>query len=273
MKQATTTKLLRVLATGGAYYRLDMENPFGDDFQPGQFLMLSAETSNTFLKRPYSIHRRFIDENGVDTLALLIKNVGKQTAFLSKLPAGSPLEIVGPLGTAFEVEEGLKKAIFVAGGIGAAPFAAFADSGLLDGVGIIALIGGRSKEDLQGIEPLKERGALVLTATEDGSAGEKGLVTKLLERVIGEHEKESTAIYACGPEPMMKAVGKIAREQAMACILSLEAHMGCGFGVCLGCVVKNNEGRYIRVCTEGAVISADKLADYGFAESLEGSKK
>ena len=105
---------------------------------------------------------------------------------------------------------------------------------------------------------------LVIT-TDDGSTGRHGMVTAPLEEILAAGSDPDFHIYACGPDPMLKAVARIALEQGVPCDLSLEAHMACGFGVCLGCVVPTRRGadgklHYDRVCVEGPVMPAEDLA-------------
>ena len=99
--------------------------------------------------------------------------------------------------------------------------------------------------------------------TDDGSLGTRGLVTVPLAEAIGGRRR--LHVYACGPTPMLKAVARLCVEAGVACDLSLEAPMACGFGVCLGCVVPTRasaggELRYERVCVEGPVIPASRMA-------------
>jgi dihydroorotate dehydrogenase electron transfer subunit len=125
------------------------------------------------------------------------------------------------------------------------------------------IYGARTSRDLPLLEWFRERCAAVVVATEDGSAGHRGLVTEPLEQALS--DAGAARIYACGPNPMLKAVAEIARSRGVRCEMSLEAHMACGFGVCLGCVVPTRsesagETVYERVCVEGPLMPAEKLA-------------
>lgn len=265
MKQKLVTKILRRQRLGDDYYLLCLENPFSSSFQPGQFVMISlAGVQDPFLKRPYSIYRAFPPGEGYPAgeIQLLIREVGSGSRQMGETPIGSKVEIIGPLGNGFRLEQNVRTAIFVAGGIGVAPFVEFAAAKDMAAINKIALIGGRSSADIQAAEDLKSLGVEVRIATEDGSAGTRGRVTDLLEEMISEGLPEALSLYCCGPEPMMKAVGGIAKRENLPCLLSLEAFMGCGFGVCLGCVVEKQSGGYIRVCKEGPVASAEDLSGY-----------
>jgi len=102
--------------------------------------------------------------------------------------------------------------------------------------------------------------SMVRVTTDDGSLGHEGLVTDPLREMLDREPEESLHLYVCGPEPMLKAVGRMAVERGIRCELALEAHMACGFGVCLGCVVptrRDGKFAYERVCVEGPVIAAE----------------
>jgi dihydroorotate dehydrogenase electron transfer subunit len=125
------------------------------------------------------------------------------------------------------------------------------------------LYGARGEGDLPLLDWFREHCGEVTVTTEDGSAGRRGLVTEPLREMLDQAGRPKIKLYACGPEPMLKAVCLLAREREIDCELSLEAHMACGFGVCLGCVVpvRRDDGTgYDRVCVEGPVMGAGSMA-------------
>ena len=126
------------------------------------------------------------------------------------------------------------------------------------------LYGARTAADLPLLDWFREHCDRVEVTTEDGSLGHKGRVTAPLEDLLAASPPGSLQIYACGPNPMLAAVAQLARAHGMPCDLSLEAPMACGFGVCLGCVVPCHvEGggtRFERVCVEGPILRAERLA-------------
>ena len=127
------------------------------------------------------------------------------------------------------------------------------------------LYGARSSRELPLLDWFRERCEEVIVTTDDGTLGRKGLVTAALEDLLAAKDRAPLELYACGPEPMLRAVRKLALMASVPCELSLEAHMACGFGVCLGCVVPTRtsrwgEGGYERVCVEGPVMRAERLA-------------
>lgn len=266
MMQKTVARILAREHTAPGYYLLTLDNPFSGAVQAGQFVMISvAGLHDPFLKRPYSIYRAQpkseIHPEG--RIQLLIKTVGKGSAQMGGVHIGTEVEMLGPLGQPFRVAPDLTHALFVAGGIGVAPFVELAAQMAGHPCRKHLIVGGRSAADIQGREDLEALGVTLDIATEDGSLGTKGLVTAPLNEWLDREAGPGVEIFCCGPEPMMKAVATIARRRDIPCQLSLEAIMGCGIGVCLGCVVKNADGHYVRVCKEGPVMAAATLAEYG----------
>jgi dihydroorotate dehydrogenase electron transfer subunit len=219
---------------------------------PGQFAeVLVSNSTTTYLRRPFSIYDVDYDKN---ELSLLIKKVGDGTAALSKLKEGDILNLVYPLGNSFSMPEG-KNALLVGGGVGIAPMLLLAK--MLKGKGYYpdVLIGGRTSNDIVEPEKYTSFGEVFIT-TDDGSAGEKGMVTQ--HSLFSEKVKKYSAIYACGPDPMMKAVARVADTHNIPCEISLENTMACGIGACLCCVVETIDGNKT-TCIEGPVFDTRKL--------------
>jgi dihydroorotate dehydrogenase electron transfer subunit len=197
------------------------------------------------LPRPMAIYRR----EG-DILEFRFKVVGRGTAALAGSLCGAPLAVVGPLGNGFELPSG--DCVLVGGGTGIASLYELAKQA--PGPVQVAL-GGRSRADVLGLGDFEALPVDLRVATEDGSAGRRGLVSELLE-LRAEHE-----VLACGPPAMLARVHELARAAGARCLVSLESPMACGFGICLGCVVPTRDGlRY--VCTHGPVFDARTL-DWG----------
>jgi len=172
--------------------------------------------------------------------------------------------VLGPLGNGFGAPTAGARPVFVAGGIGSAPFPALTAK-LDERAGPPRMFyGARHAGELPLADWFRVRTELTVT-TDDGSAGRHGLVTEPLAELLATEPAESLQLYACGPEPMLKAVARLALAHGVVCELSLEAHMACGFGVCLGCVVPVHGERvdhpdYDRVCVEGPVMRAERMA-------------
>jgi len=239
------------------FYKLRLESAYlAKHAKPGQFIEVrcastSAGASDTILRRPLGVHR--VTKKGID---VLYQVVGKGTGILSCKAAGEEIDLIGPLGNGFQIKNS-KKAILVAGGIGVAPLVALAE-GLGSG---LVIIGAKTKAHVACSEEFKEFGLTVKVATEDGSRGIRGLATELLMQALKKVDQEECHIYACGPTGMLRAVAGIAHAHRIPCQVSLEEHMACGVGVCLGCPVKMKAtGEYKMVCKDGPVFDAEEIS-------------
>lgn len=219
---------------------------------PGQFCEVRVDKNpSVYLRRPFSIHEVDYDAN---TLTLLIKPVGKGTTTLSGLLKGDILNIVYPLGNGFSLTTE-PNVLLVGGGCGVAPLLFLAQTLKKMGVNPVVLVGGRTIEDVPRMEAYQAV-AETFAITEDGSLGEKGLVTQ--HTIFKTQLSKFKRIYTCGPEGMMKAVAKAAEALEIPCEVSLENTMACGIGVCLCCVTETKEGHKC-VCTEGPVFDSRDL--------------
>ena len=222
------------------------------DIKPGQFVQVKVKNSPpTFLRRPFSIHDVDYAEN---TINLYIKIAGPGTEKLSEAKVGDRLDVVFPLGNSFIITEN-KNVLLVGGGCGVAPLLLLAKTLEKNGNKVTTLIGGRCRSDVYEVSNYFVSGKLLCT-TEDASFGEKGFVTN--HSLFKAPDQVFDRYYACGPEPMLKAVARIARERNIECEVSLENTMACGFGVCLCCVVDTITGNRC-VCTEGPVFNIKDL--------------
>lgn len=228
---------------------------------PGQFLMVRpAKFLDPLLPRPFSIHRLRGDQ-----VEILFKVVGQGTRQLAGLKKGDLLEVRGPLGRGFNFDKD-REPILVAGGMGAAPLLFLAEtwkrSPEKNKKGPLRLfLGARNKAELLCLKEFERAGVQIFAATEDGSYGRKGLVTRLLTTTIKDPSPKQT-LFVCGPNPMLKAVRNWAVQKGVPCQLSLETHMACGLGACLGCVVARKKGTeiaYVNVCQEGPVFEAQEV--------------
>ncbi len=233
----------------------------------GQFIMLQVrDGSQPLLRRPMSICRVVPGQPG--RIEILYKVVGEGTAYLARQQVGMSLRVLGPLGRGFRLPRRARRArcrpVLVSGGVGIAIFPFLADALARSGLRPRLLFGARSRRDLVGLSYFRARRIPIALATEDGSLGHKGYVTRLLDPILAEDNGGlPLELYVCGPTPMMRAVAEMARGAGVACQLALEAHMPCGIGVCLGCVVRpgvgHEESPYRRVCTEGPVFEASEV--------------
>jgi dihydroorotate dehydrogenase electron transfer subunit len=269
MPQDITTNVLRNTDLGNANFLLEFEaTPSMAQMKPAQFFMLGIPGSETLLRRPYSVCGTpgTFDDARAGAVQVLYKVVGTGTGLLASLAPGAVIDVLGPLGNGFEApEDPATRPVFVAGGIGSAPFPALASWLSERAAPPLMYYGARTSGDLPLADWFESHTERLIVTTEDGSAGRKGLVTEPLAELLESSLTESLHLYVCGPEPMLKAVARLAQQHDVTCDLSLEAHMACGFGVCLGCVVPtrrsgSDEVGYDRVCIEGPVMRAGVLA-------------
>lgn len=245
---------------GSIYHRLRiaLPQPIGPII-PGQFAMLSIEgTKDILLPRPFSIHN-FDKDTDASQLDFLFKVAGKGTALLASLTVGTHINILAPLGKGFpDPLAGGYKTLIIAGGMGIAPLFPLVLRLKTSPSSVAVLYGAKSMEDLICLPKLLDMGNITIKiATEDGTGGEKGLVTQLLKQEEDKNEAK-TIIYACGPEPMLKAVAELARERKVPCWISIERRMACGVGACLSCVVSTTDG-YKQVCSDGPIFEAKDI--------------
>ncbi|MFA4843476.1 MAG: dihydroorotate dehydrogenase electron transfer subunit [Candidatus Margulisiibacteriota bacterium] len=228
---------------------------------PGQFVQIKCSgTNDPLLRRPISLHRWSAEHK---TFELLYEVVGRGTELLTKYSVNEELDIIGPLGSGFTVDPTKKIHILVAGGMGVAPLRALAEA--IKGTGgkaIYVLIGSRSKEAVFCESDFRKLTDQVVISTDDGSAGKKGFVSDILlsflENELTTPNSELTTIYACGPNPMLKAIAEIAWQKKIDCQLSMEERMACGIGACKGCAIKT-KGGFKMVCKDGPVFDAKEI--------------
>jgi dihydroorotate dehydrogenase electron transfer subunit len=239
-----------------SYFRLVLRaSQIAPLIQPGQFAHVRVPTmKDALLRRPFSI---FQVER--DTFSILYKTIGKGTEALARMYPGEELSVIAPLGHGFTVPKpGGETPLLVAGGYGMAAMYLLAQHSPQHG---IVFVGGRRRVDILCEKEFQALGWVVRVTTEDGSHGEKGLVTKPLQAELKRNSK-GRKLFACGPTGMLKAVGKIAEEFNVPAELSMDEHMCCGVGVCLTCVIPVKTGtdwEYQRTCTEGPVFDAQKI--------------
>lgn len=247
-----------------SYYKMGLTCDRGYGFaQPGQFVMIRiGDGCDPLLRRPFSIHRLIYNEKGIQGIELLYKVVGKGTRKLTEYAAGNTLNMVGPLGRGFSIPDKIKNAVIVVGGIGIAPML-FLSSRLKEKNIAIQdckiFVGGRSGDDLLCENEFYDMGFPVCNTTDDGSTGQKGLVTDAFETALKRSHPD--IIYACGPLPMLREVKRIAQQYAVACQLSIETIMACGMGACMGCAIESGDvsGGYVHACLNGPVFNANEI--------------
>ena len=262
-------EVVRNVSEGASSRRLVLRVPRWPGFRPGQFAMLSAgaqqaaRRTDPLLPRPMAVYRAEAGVDGSD-VEILYKIAGRGTALLAEALPGQRVAIVGPLGRAFPPPRSGERVIIVAGGTGIASVYELA-ARLAGAQPVEILFGARTESDLMALEDFEALKIPLRVATEDGSAGVRGLVTDLLESALGEPVSSAALpgsgrrIYVCGPTAMMRRCAEIAAERAVPCVAALENAMACGFGVCLGCAAPLREGGYALVCRDGPAFDAASI--------------
>ena len=253
-KQSLTCKLLANTPINSNVFRLDFAWS-GAVPKAGQFFMLKPKRSGVFLGRPIAVASW--DKSGI--VRFIIEMVGKGTQELSFMNPGEMAELIGPLGKAwtdFLPQMPIEKPIaLVGGGIGIAPLTAlfYERPGHIFDVYSGFKTGFASQKEKDALLGIAFREAYnVIIATEDGTEEQKGFIHSFLE------PKKYSAVCACGPKPMMKAVADLCRNAGVLCFASMDQRMACGVGACLGCTVKTTGGNK-RCCADGPVFNAEEL--------------
>lgn len=236
---------------------------------PGQFIMMRRQgVKDPLLSRPLSIHGFYQTEAG-SVLDFLYRVVGKGTLALSRLSVGEKVDVLGPLGKPFTLTPECLQVILIAGGIGVAPLAFYAEylsknhlcaSGeplIVQQPIITFYLGAVTDSALLGLKKVQQYSHELKIATDDGSSGYHGTVTAMMEKDLDRWNPDTLNIFACGPNPMIKSLAEILKDFPAPCQVSLEERMACGIGACLGCSVKLKRGgidwTYGQVCTDGPV--------------------
>ena len=245
------------LASGTHVLRLREPHISGHS-SPGQFVHIrcvpvgpsGATLDDPLLRRPLSILEHDAERG---EFAVLLDVVGRGTDWLSRVPAGEALDVLGPLGRPFELKSTTRRALLIGGGIGIVPLGARARQAAARDVEVTLVAGFRDESKVipATIVPAE---AEYVVATDDGSVGRQGFATA----VASEYLAWADQVFACGPLPMLRALARMDRPRRLPVQVSMEEHMGCAMGVCLGCVVRTRGG-YERVCRDGPVFDINHI--------------
>ncbi|NLB59765.1 MAG: dihydroorotate dehydrogenase electron transfer subunit [Lentisphaerae bacterium] len=247
-----------------AYRLLILEAPrIAPQVRPGQFVQVRVpQLDAAVLRRPFSV---FKTEGA--RLTLLYKSVGQGTRSMARLQADDNLNLLGPLGNGFPPINPESYPLLVAGGYGIAALYLLAQSAPRQGV---IFMGGSCAKNILCLQDFAQIGWPIRIATEDGSQGEKGLVTEVLKAWLQQQsEQRALEFFACGPMPMLRAVAQLAQSGGWRAWLSLDRHQGCGVGACLACVQKIKkpdaappqpaDWQWARTCIEGPVFESREI--------------
>jgi len=247
----------------------------------GQFVhMRTPDYSGLVLRRPFSVNTA---DRARGLITIHFRITGKGSEWIARSRPGERLEMLGPLGRPFEVDPRSRHILLIAGGLGIAGVRLLADEALEEGRRVVLLFGATRAAEVYPSALLPDEVEYVV-ATDDGSVGQDGFVTAL----VPEYEAWADQAFACGPFAMLKALARLAagrdarlgvarlggkrrgrsRTPALGSAMarrhsflqvSMEQHMGCAVGACLGCVVMGVGSAPQRVCREGPVFASDEV--------------
>lgn len=212
--------------------------------KPGQFVIVCIPRID---EKPFGVS--YQDNK---KFAITVSAVGDFTNKMCKMKAGDLVGIKGPFGNPFSLVG--KRIALVAGGYGIAPLAFLADEAIKQKKKVYFIVGARNKDYLLYLKRFENSKVKMMICTDDGSYGEKGFTTDLLNNLI--KKKKIDKIYSVGPEIMMKYVLKLAEANNIDAEFSLERFMKCGQGLCGQCCVDDTGWR---VCVEGPVFNKEQI--------------
>jgi dihydroorotate dehydrogenase electron transfer subunit len=259
----STGEVLTHRKYGEHYHSLTIVAPeIGERVAPGQFVSVRCpEGSSHILRRPFSVYRVHKRGGWASTIELVFDVRGPGTSYLSGLRTHAVVDLIGPLGQGFKLPPRRAHCLLVGGGIGAVPLFFLADELRNEGHRVDCILGARSAGLLLNAIEVRRLASVYRITTEDGSTGEQGLVTDVMEETMDRCASE--IVYACGPHPMLAALARICVDREVPLQVAVEELMACGYGVCMTCVmpVARRGGRrsaeeisYVRACTEGPVL-------------------
>ena len=230
----------RNLAPG--VYEMVLRGASTEDCTPGRFVQLKLDSF--YLRRPISVCDA---EDG--RLTLVYKTVGRGTEAMAQYESGKRIDVLTGLGNGYNLSNSGDRTLLIGGGAGVPPMYLLARRLLAPGKQPAVILGFNKAEEIFYADRFRALGIETIIATADGSVGVKGFVTDAMEGL------NYTYTYACGPEPMLKAVYNRAPTSGE---YSFEERMGCGFGACMGCTCETKYGNK-RICKDGPVLTKEEI--------------
>ncbi|MGH2676539.1 MAG: dihydroorotate dehydrogenase electron transfer subunit, partial [Actinomycetota bacterium] len=212
----------------GVYHSITLVAPeIAEDARPGQFVEVAMPPGRDFLlRRPFSIHQASRKGGWAGTLEFAFTPVGPGTEWLTEVEAHDILDVIGPLGRPFPYPKEPTSCLLIGGGYGAAPLYFLAQELRAKGTRVDMIVGAKTQERVFKPVEAKRLSVSMTTTTEDGSLGERGKVTDALPGMITRGETQ--VVYACGPNPMLRAVAEYCTEQGIPSQVAVEELMACG---------------------------------------------
>lgn len=256
MKRTELCKIISQTQIAKDIFELTISGEFIKEIEsPGQFVHIkTAKSQEPLLRRPISICSY---DKLKRQMTMIYRKDGRGTSLLAEKEAGMEIDILGPLGHGFPVEEAAvgETALLVGGGIGVPPLYELSKQLKAKGVKVIHILGFQTENVVFYQQEFSKNGETYI-ATVDGTCGSKGFVTDVIE----EKKLEFDVLYSCGPLPMLKALDE--RFSHKRVYLSLEERMGCGIGACFACVCKTKDqedASYKKICSDGPVFRAGEV--------------
>ena len=223
-------------------YEMVLRGASTEDCTPGRFVQLKLDSF--YLRRPISVCDA---EDG--KLTLVYKTVGRGTEAMAQYESGKRIDVLTGLGNGYKLDNSGDRPLLIGGGAGVPPMYLLARGLLAQGKQPTVILGFNKAEEIFYEEQFRALGIETIIATADGSVGVKGFVTDAMEGL------DYSYTYACGPEPMLKAVYNRAATSGE---YSFEERMGCGFGACMGCSCETKYGNK-RICKDGPVLTKEEI--------------
>ena len=245
MKKIYKAKVNRIERVSASSHFIEIECEIPVKVEAGQFISIYCD--GLTLRRPFSVY-----SNNNGRIGVLFKERGKGTQYIKSLKVGDFIDIAGPFGNTFDIQN--KKALLIGAGIGAAPMSYLKEKLDEQGIENYYAAGFLTKEEVPAGMKIDK------VCTDDGSFGEKGSVLNYLGVLINEYKPE--VIYACGPHIVLKIVAEQGEKYGIETQVAMEKVMACGIGVCRGCVIDiKKDGKIVNatVCKDGPVFKGSEV--------------
>lgn len=253
-------KVLSNIQVSQRYWHMVVDSSnINESIRPGQFFNIKCSNElYPFLRRPFSIYRINKEEQTIEFL-YLVKGLGTQS--MTQISLGEEVDVFGPLGEGFSLNESWDTILLLARGVGIATLAAVAQEAAERKVKCIAIVSARSNNDLLATETLQEFGTKVYKVTEEAGTSDVENVKSLIQEIMKNNDIK--AAFTCGSKRLSRLLQMVTEEKQIPAQIALEEHMGCAVGVCYACVCdlkeEGNMVRSVRVCKEGPVFDLDKV--------------
>ncbi|MCV9887866.1 dihydroorotate dehydrogenase electron transfer subunit [Metabacillus halosaccharovorans] len=257
--KAHQVKILINKQVSDRYYLLKVDiSSIEEKIEPGQFFNLRcSDQLYPFLRRPISVYKINRYNQTLEFL-YLVKGLG--TKKLAQLKEGQILDMFGPLGQGFHLQDEYDTILLLARGVGIATLAALAQKASEDNRKVIGILSARSQNDLLSADYLSDMGVEIHKVTDEEGTSDINSVTYLIEEILQEYHIK--ALYTCGSKRLSRLMQEVARREQLPGEIALEEHMGCAMGVCFACVCDLNDGsttKSVRVCVDGPVFPLEQV--------------